>query len=164
MISLNGLITDIRSYVREITGEEIYQNKSQTLNVVYGKFLFVKTLYWLFDSNNDLVIHLERPTYKVIAMQLAYKDPISVQKLLTHYIPPKQYNAHLELLKELLQTGTSRQHKKLYIKKLLSDGHITLTDVINGVIDLNGLVGVGLLTLGDELKQYCYNKSKNEEI
>ena len=35
------------------------------------------------------------------------------------------------------------------IKKLITEQGLELTDVIDAVIDLNGLVGVGLITLQD---------------
>lgn len=40
------------------------------------------------------------------------------------------------------------------IIKLLKDGELTLTDVIDAVIELNGIIGVGLITLGDDMGQY----------
>ncbi len=36
---------------------------------------------------------------------------------------------------------------------------LTLTDVIDAVIEVNGIIGVGLITLGDNLKSYCYERS-----
>ena len=44
------------------------------------------------------------------------------------------------------------------IKKLLVEGKLTLTDVIDAVIDLNKLIGVGLISLGQGLNDYCKSK------
>jgi len=49
-------------------------------------------------------------------------------------------------------------NKKQIIAKL-EHGDFTLTDVIDAVIELNALVGVGCITLGDSLKEYCYGRS-----
>ena len=42
----------------------------------------------------------------------------------------------------------------------MKDGKFTLTDVIDAVIQTNGMVGVGIISLGDNLKDCCYNKIK----
>lgn len=44
------------------------------------------------------------------------------------------------------------------IKKLVLEQGLTITDLIDVVVDLNGFVGVGLITIGDQLKEYCYSK------
>lgn len=44
------------------------------------------------------------------------------------------------------------------IKKLVLKQGSTITDLIDVVIEMNGFIGVGLITLGDGLKEYCYNK------
>ena len=43
------------------------------------------------------------------------------------------------------------------IRKEVMDGNLTITDVIDTVIEVNGLIGVGLITLGDQLKEYCWH-------
>ena len=52
--------------------------------------------------------------------------------------------------------------KKSEIKRLVLDEGLTITDLIDVVIELNGFVGVGLISLGDELSEYV--KSKIEKI
>ena len=44
-------------------------------------------------------------------------------------------------------------------------GHFTLIEVIDAVVEINGIIGVGLISLGDDLKYYCYNHTqiKKEE-
>ena len=44
------------------------------------------------------------------------------------------------------------------IKQLILEEGLTVTDVIDVVVELNGMVGVGLITLGDSLKAYCESK------
>jgi hypothetical protein len=44
------------------------------------------------------------------------------------------------------------------IKKLILEQGLTVTDVIDVVVELNGFVGVGLITLGDNFRDYCHNK------
>tara|TARA_Y100000310_G_scaffold29956_1_gene28491 strand:- start:196 stop:339 length:144 start_codon:yes stop_codon:yes gene_type:complete len=45
------------------------------------------------------------------------------------------------------------------VERQLKDEDFTLTDAIDAVVDLNGLIGVGLISLGDQLKEYCYSKA-----
>ena len=42
------------------------------------------------------------------------------------------------------------------IKKQILDGQLTITDVIDVVVEINGIIGVGLITLGNQLKEYCW--------
>ena len=46
------------------------------------------------------------------------------------------------------------------IIQLLIDNDLTLTDVIDAVIEVNGFIGVGLITLGDQIQQYIYHHKK----
>jgi hypothetical protein len=47
------------------------------------------------------------------------------------------------------------------IKKLILERGLTITDVIDVVIELNGIIGVGLITLGEGLDKYCTDKIKH---
>jgi hypothetical protein len=44
------------------------------------------------------------------------------------------------------------------IKQLMIENNLTITKCIDVAIELNGIVGVGLITLGDQLKEYTHNK------
>ncbi len=46
------------------------------------------------------------------------------------------------------------------IKKLVNEEGLTITDLIDVVIELNGIIGVGLISLGDGLQKYTHNKIK----
>lgn len=48
--------------------------------------------------------------------------------------------------------------EKEEIKKLILEEGLTITDVIDVVIEVNGIIGVGLITLGEQLHDYCTNK------
>ena len=50
-------------------------------------------------------------------------------------------------------------NEELY--KLLKDKEFTIEDVINAIIQINGIVGVGKISLGDTLKDYCYHRAKD---
>ena len=49
------------------------------------------------------------------------------------------------------------------IKTLVKKEGLTLTDLIDVVVELNGFIGVGLIRLGDDLKDYCYDKIKENK-
>ena len=53
---------------------------------------------------------------------------------------------------------------KKEIKRLILEEGLTITYVIDCVIDINGIIGVGLISLGDGLKDYVYNKSNTSKI
>jgi hypothetical protein len=48
------------------------------------------------------------------------------------------------------------------IAEIMAKHDITLTDIIDMVITENAIIGVGLISLGDNLKEYCYDKLKNK--
>ena len=50
------------------------------------------------------------------------------------------------------------------IKELILNEGLTITDVIDAVVELNGFVGVGLITLGDQLKEYCESKIQKRSV
>lgn len=47
--------------------------------------------------------------------------------------------------------------EKEALKKLILEQGLTITDVVDAVVELNGIVGVGLISLGDRLRDYCYD-------
>ena len=50
--------------------------------------------------------------------------------------------------------------EKKKIKKLVLTQGLSITDLIDVVVDLNGIIGVGLVTLGKNLDEYCKSKIK----
>jgi hypothetical protein len=44
------------------------------------------------------------------------------------------------------------------IEQLVLERELTLTDVIDVVIKLNGIIGVGLIILGEGLQEYVFDK------
>jgi len=58
------------------------------------------------------------------------------------------------------QMNTAREGKRLeQLKEELKHNHFTLVEVIDAVVEINGIIGVGLISLGDDLKNYCYQKA-----
>ena len=49
------------------------------------------------------------------------------------------------------------------LKELVAGGQITLTDVIDIVIELNASIGVGLISLGEDIQKYIVDKAKEED-
>ena len=49
---------------------------------------------------------------------------------------------------------------KIEIKRLVLEEGLTITDVIDVVIELNGIIGVGLITLSEGLAKYVIDKIK----
>ena len=45
--------------------------------------------------------------------------------------------------------------------RLLRDQEFTIEDIIDAIIQLNGIVGVGRISLGDTLQQYCHVRAKD---
>ena len=48
--------------------------------------------------------------------------------------------------------------KKEEIKRLVLEEGLTITDLIDVVVEINAIIGVGLITLGEYLKEYTCNK------
>ena len=47
---------------------------------------------------------------------------------------------------------------KQTLSELVASEEITITDVIDVVIELNHIIGVGLISLGEQLKTYTTSK------
>ena len=64
-------------------------------------------------------------------------------------------------LKATPESELWREGKRLeQLKEELKHNHFTLVEVIDAVIEINGIIGVGLISLGDDLKNYCYQKAQ----
>lgn len=50
--------------------------------------------------------------------------------------------------------------KEELLKSMVYDNEITLTDMIDFIIKENGIIGVGLITLGDNVSEYIKSKIK----
>lgn len=62
-------------------------------------------------------------------------------------------------------TDVSAVSKSEMIEKFMIENDILLTDVIDVLISNNGFIGVGLITLGEQLKEYVHGKiSVNREM
>ena len=46
------------------------------------------------------------------------------------------------------------------IMKILDRENITLTDIIDAIIAANGIIGVGLISLGDDIQNYIIHWDK----
>ena len=47
------------------------------------------------------------------------------------------------------------------LHRLLKNKEFTIEDVIDAIIFLNGIVGVGKISLGDNIRDYCYHQAKD---
>ena len=52
----------------------------------------------------------------------------------------------------------TKQYSQADIQKLLRDGELTLTDVIDAVIEMNAIICVGLISLGEDIERYILSK------
>ena len=52
-----------------------------------------------------------------------------------------------------------KQYSQADIQELLKNGAFTLTDVIDAVIEINAIIGVGLISLGEDIERYIINQS-----
>ena len=48
------------------------------------------------------------------------------------------------------------------IKKLVKEEGLDLYDLIDVIVDINAFIGVGLISLGDSLQEYCHDKIKRK--
>ena len=55
---------------------------------------------------------------------------------------------------------TEKHLSKEDVKELIMKHGLTLTQLIDVVIEINGFVGVGLISLGDDTKNYIHGKIK----
>ena len=53
-----------------------------------------------------------------------------------------------------------KQYSGEEIQELLNPGAFTLTDVIDAVIEVNAIIGVGLISLGEDIELYITQHGK----
>lgn len=56
---------------------------------------------------------------------------------------------------------TEKIISKEQIRELILKHGLTMTNLIDEVIEINGFVGVGLISLGEDTKNYIQNKCKH---
>ncbi len=49
------------------------------------------------------------------------------------------------------------------VKELIMNNDLTIELVIDATIELNGIIGVGKISLGNHLKEYCFNHIERQE-
>jgi hypothetical protein len=59
-----------------------------------------------------------------------------------------------------MEKPTKVKLTKSEIQQLLIDETLSLTDLIDAVIEVNGIIGVGLITLADDMSDYIRGQSK----
>jgi hypothetical protein len=160
MLSKNGLYTILRRAIKELTDVEVYQNSSHIKEVVEAKWLFVEIVYFLFENANERLTHLTKPTNNELAFQLGYSNDSSIRVLHNRYVFNEGALEKLRILKQVFNEYTNLKIDRKQLREMIIKEKFTIVDVIDEVIDINKLVGVGLTTLGDRLQLYCYNKIK----
>lgn len=77
----------------------------------------------------------------------------------TKRVSTTQYDELFDYFKKLIDKERNKSKiDKEELKKLVLNRGLTLTDLIDVVIELNAIIGVGLITLGDNLSDYCKSK------
>lgn len=68
-----------------------------------------------------------------------------------------------ELLAVKENDMVSAKISKDEIRELVLNRELTITDFIDAVIEINSIIGVGLITLGDEIRDYIRGKCNHNE-
>tara|TARA_R100000808_G_C2154195_1_gene165011 strand:+ start:3948 stop:4211 length:264 start_codon:yes stop_codon:yes gene_type:complete len=82
-------------------------------------------------------------------------EAIYYNKDLQHLSDHYEVRKALQIVRGLIAKS---EKERLTLREHLLAKDFTLTDVIDEVIDINALIGVGIISLGDDLKEYCYAK------
>jgi hypothetical protein len=64
--------------------------------------------------------------------------------------------------KSLALADAIKKSNQYKIEQLMIDNDLSLIDVVDAVIEANGIIGVGLITLGDQLQEHCRNKIRTQ--
>lgn len=115
------------------------------------------------DENHATVIYEqeERDNY----LQDEENDPKDIES----FVSQSMENLEIHEVTNLATLGSESENEDVEkpqvtqneIKALITERGLTIQKVIEAVIELNGMIGVGIISLGDELKNMTYNKSHN---
>jgi hypothetical protein len=99
-----------------------------------------------------------------------------IQSLLEKTLKPKKLHPTILNIKKLEETHHILPHgleipavspdevesRKTRIERMVNDEEITLTEVIDAIISINGIIGVGIISLKDQISNYMDRKLKGE--
>ncbi len=102
---------------------------------------------------------LTRKGFKRIGLEVAARD--AIQNIVIEFFTVNENNEIVEKGKETAARANESGPAAITseeIKDLILNRGLTVQMVIDEVITLNGYIGVGLISLGDIMQKYCYNK------
>ena len=77
------------------------------------------------------------------------------------YLKQKIQNLEFEIEQSENKKITEQKEymKNIEIEKIINhfkNNDFTITDIIDAIIEHDGIIGVGLISLGDDLQEYCH--------
>lgn len=140
-------------------------NKGKSLEVTSAKWVFLQLVNDVYFINKDTrKIPYKNKDEIPTRIYLAELIGVSSTEIIRHYFikykPTEQAKRDYILLRNYINDIIEGRYNQQQIKQMLTENKLTLTDVIDAVIDVNSLVGVGLITLSDGISEYIRNKIK----
>ena len=127
------------------------QDRTKKKEYVLARRIYLKLIDTYYQDKDD------KPTSSLLCSMMGLSDINSITHMRSYAKPLPNFEQHFNILKHYVVEEDDKLTKDV-IKQLLIDGKLTLTDVIDSVIDLNRLIGVGLISLGQGLNDYCKSK------
>lgn len=145
--------TDLRK-IRNVVNNYFKLNledKNRSKEHVMARLIFLK-LVDVFYEDKDI-----KPKCFTLPEMMGLNSPSNISHMRKSFRTYPGIEKHYGFLKHYVIDNEDKLTLE-QIKQMLIDSKLTLSDVIDAVIDLNGLIGVGLVSLGSGLNEYCRSK------
>ena len=152
-MTTNNLYFDLRR-IRGVVNYYFNLNLEEKIrdsNHVMARLVFVKLVDVYYKDKKD------KPLHKDILLAANLSENRRIPQLLREFDVYPAILQHYDILKHYV-VDSEGAYTKEQIKKMLIDGQLTLTGVLDATIELNNLVGIGLVSLGQGLNDYCKGK------
>jgi hypothetical protein len=148
VIFLNDVIEHYNTGSKYHLGERIFKVvNSARLSVAMLKNELEARNYVIADLKNIPALITQKNPFELSKDRIAKREDFKAAQIEAEKTSPL-----------FIANGTEISQDQ--IKKLILNNGLDLAKLIDAVIDLNGFIGVGLISLGDSLQKYCHNKIK----
>jgi len=164
MNEVSSNLLRIKNLVQEYYNISL-NDKSKSLEITSAKWVFLQLVNDVYGINKDFrrIPYADRhkvPSKTELCSIIGALGVETITNYFNIYTPTEQAKKDYILLRNYINDIIEGRYSQQQIKQMLIENELNLTDVIDAVIEINSLIGVGLISLGKSLEQYCRNKIK----
>ena len=134
----------------------VLQDKIKKKDYVLARQVYLKLIDTYYQDKEN------KPSLLTMCSMMGLANIHSIHQMRISANTLPDLDKHFNILKHYIVEDKDKFTNE-QIKQMLIDGKLTLTDVIDATIDVNNLIGVGLISLSDGIDKYIMTKIKRHE-